>query len=249
MYKEYNVEGGIVKRENFMIGQMPVSLYGEHADKLCLFVHGLCGSAEDGLRFAKIAEARGWQVLAVNLPEHGGRADGVRLLPWTAVPELQAVLEFATARWTRVAVRATSIGAWLSLHAFIGAQLAFCMFNSPLLDMESMICGMMAQAGVTEPQLMAAGEIPTPSGQTLSWDYLCWVRQHPVKPICKNIRILYASGDKVIPRATVDNFVEAGACSLTIMDGGEHWFHTPEQLAILSAWEACSFSMLEGKKN
>ena len=142
----------MMKRENFNIGQMPVSLYGEAAQRAFVFVHGLCGSAEEGLRFAEIVAPHGWQVLAVNLPEHGGRADGVRLLPWTAIPELQAVLNYAQARWTQLAVRATSIGAWFSLHAFGGAKLEMCLLNSPLTDMENMIRGMMGQAGVTEDQ-------------------------------------------------------------------------------------------------
>ena len=128
----------MMKRENFNIGQMPVSLYGEAAQRAFVFVHGLCGSAEEGLRFAEIVAPHGWQVLAVNLPEHGGRADGVRLLPWTAIPELQAVLNYAQARWTQLAVRATSIGAWFSLHAFGGAKLEMCLLNSPLTDMENM---------------------------------------------------------------------------------------------------------------
>ena len=235
----------MMKREAFNIGQMPVSLYGEAAQRAFIFVHGLCGSAEEGLRFAEIVAPHGWQVLAVNLPEHGGRADGVRLLPWTAIPELQAVLDYAQARWTQLAVRATSIGAWLSLHAFRGAKLEMCLLNSPLTDMENMIRSMMGQAGVTEDQLRAAGEIPTEAGQLLSWEYLCWVRRHPVQPICKNTGILYASGDAVIPRETVERFSKDGACSLTVMDGGEHWFHTPGQLAVLAAWEACALRTWE----
>ena len=45
----------------------------------------------------------GWQVLSVDLPEHGGRQDGAPLLPWAAVPELQAVdaLEEITALLSR----------------------------------------------------------------------------------------------------------------------------------------------------
>ena len=46
---------------------------------------------------------------------------------------------------------------------------------SPVVDMEKLILALMQQAGVTEEQLRAAGEIPTDFGETLSWPYLCWV--------------------------------------------------------------------------
>ena len=37
------------------------------------------------------------------------------------------------------------------------------------------------RAGVTPEQLQKAGEITTSFGQTLSWKYLCWVREHPLR--------------------------------------------------------------------
>ena len=38
-------------------------------------------------------------------------------------------------------------------------------------------------------------------------------------------------------RPTVDDFVRRTGARLTVLDGGEHWFHTPEQLAVLRDWE------------
>ena len=50
---------------------------------------------------------------------------------------------------------------------------------SPVVDMEALITHMMHYAHVTEEQLQRAGEIPKDLGETLSWPYLCWVREHP----------------------------------------------------------------------
>jgi hypothetical protein len=33
------------------------------------------------------------------------------------------------------------------------------------------------------------------------------------------------------------DFISQHQWQITIMPGGEHWFHTPEQLAFLKAWE------------
>ena len=54
-----------------------------------------------------------------------------------------------------------------------------------------MISNMMLQAQVTEEQLKERQEIKTETGVVLSWKYLCWVREHPVKSICKETNILY----------------------------------------------------------
>ena len=108
---------------------------------------------------------------------------------------------------------------------------------SPILDMENLILTMMGWAGVTEEQLQEQGEIVASFGQTLSWKYLCWVREHPVYNWTCPIRILYGSRDNMTSRRTIDGFVRQHDAKLTVMEGGEHWFHTPGQLAALREWE------------
>ena len=222
----------------FSLGPTPATLWGPGSEAVFLFVHGLGGNRREAAPFAELAVPLGWEVLSVDLPEHGGRRDGAPLLPWVAVPELQAVDACVRAHWRRVALRATSIGAWLSLPS-LGA-VEKCLLCSPLLDMEAMITGRMAAAGVTEERLRAEGEIPTASDPTLSWDYLLWARSHPVHALCRETAILCGSQDAMVPRATVDRFLRENPGQLTVMEGGEHWFHTPGQLAFLQSWEASS---------
>ena len=102
--------------------------------------------------------------------------------------------------------------------------------------MENMIENMMRWAGVTESQLEAAREIPAASGQTLSWDYLCWVRQNPVRALCRTA-VLYATGDELIPRCVIDAFTAANDCVLTVYDGGQHWLHMAAELDFMRRWE------------
>ena len=47
---------------------------------------------------------------------------------------------------------------------------------SPVVDMEDLITNMMQWANVSEAQLKEAGEFSTDFDETLSWQYLCWVR-------------------------------------------------------------------------
>ena len=224
----------------FSIQSAPAVLYGEPSDRVVLFVHGQCGFKEDAAPFAELAAPKGWQVLSVDLPEHGGRTDGVPLLPWAVVPELSAAMAYAQAHWQHIAVRATSIGAWFSLLAFAGTPVECCLLVSPLTDMAGMISSMMQAANVTEAQLEAVQEIAVPGGPALSWRYLCYARSHTAAAISDQTHVLWASGDAMIPKSAVDAFVQKASAVLTVYPGGEHWFHTDEQVAFLRRWEAAA---------
>jgi surfactin synthase thioesterase subunit len=121
--------------------------------------------------------------------------------------------------------------------AFNGDELCKALLVSPILDMEKLICDMMARAGVMENELQEKGEITTKFGETLSWRYLTWVRKHPVNNWSCPTAVLYAGQDNMTSRETVDAFVAEKHAALTVMENGEHWFHTPQQMEVLTAWE------------
>ena len=60
---------------------------------------------------------------------------------------------------------------------------------------------------MTEARLNAEKEIATVFGETLSWEYLCYVRNHPLK---WNIptRILYGENDNLTSIETITDFAE-----------------------------------------
>ena len=223
---------------NFQIEHIPAVLYGDAAEKAYLFVHGQCGCKEEGLAFAEIACPSGYQVLAIDLPEHGERkGEKGRFNPWTAVPELKTVFAYMESQWSEIGVRANSIGAYFSMLTFAEEKIEKALFVSPIVDMERLICDMMGWAGVTEDILRRQGEISTDFGQTLSWHYLCWAREHPLSVWSHPTAIMYAERDNLTTMKTIKTFADAHAASLKICDQGEHWFHTLEQLAVLRNWE------------
>lgn len=227
-----------MKTKVLKIGQIPALLLGEASDRVILYVHGKMGCKDEALRFAQTACAAGWQVLAIDLPEHGARKDRPeKLLPWVVCPELELVYGYLNYHWKRVALYAVSIGAWLSMQALADKKLERALLVSPVVEMNNLIAGMMQGAGVTETQLQQAGEIPTEFGETLSWEYLCWVRQHPLRWKNARTQVLYGSADDLTSRAAMERFKQASGAHLTILEDGEHWFHTELQLAVLSEWE------------
>ena len=117
---------------------IPAALYGAESEKVFLCVHGQFGNKFEAESFARIAVPLGWQVLAVDLPEHGERAgnSSARFDPWHSVPELHGIISSLRSKNKRVALRAVSIGAWFSLLAARGIFLECCLLVSPLLNME-----------------------------------------------------------------------------------------------------------------
>lgn len=226
-----------MKTEYCRIAHIPAVICGAPADRAWLFVHGQGGSKEEAIDFAEAAVPAGYQVLGIDLPEHGERGGTTGFDPWTVLPELQAVMAYMQQRWPRISLRANSIGAYFSMLALAEAPLEKALFVSPVMDMERLIRDMMGWANVTEARLQAEGEIPTDFGQTLSWRYLRWVREHPVAGWHTPTFLLYGGNDALIPRSAVDAFARKHHAALTVCGSGEHWFHTPEQLSVLHSWE------------
>lgn len=225
-----------MKTKPFQIDTIPAVVYGDPAGQGYIFLHGQMGYKEEAESFAEVICPKGYQVLSIDLPGHGERRNrSEELTPWTAVPDILAALNWAGRRWKAVSLRANSIGAYFAMLAF--DMPARALLVSPILDMEGLILTMMSWAGVTEEQLREQGEIAASFGQTLSWKYLCWVREHPVRNWTCPVRILCGNRDHMISRRTLDEFVRKHDARLTVMEGGEHWFHTAAQLAVLRKWE------------
>ena len=130
---------------------------------------------------------------------------------------------------------ANSIGAFFSLMSLDAAYVDRAYLISPVVDMEKLIENMMLWADVTEQELAEKLEIPTDFGETLSWKYLCYVREHPISWRVPT-RILYGEHDNLTSLETISAFAEKTGAALTVMPGGEHWFHTDEQMRFLDDW-------------
>ena len=139
----------------------------------------------------------------------------------------------------RMSLIANSIGAYYAMNAGIGDRLEHAYLISPVLDMERLILDRMRRAGVDEETLRRMGTVPTDSGEALSWTYLTYVREHPVEWGVPT-DILIGGADALLPRETAEKFAATHSATLTVMENGEHWFHTQEQLRFLDRWlEKC----------
>ena len=196
--------------------------------RLVIYVHGKGGSAE---------EAKHYQPLFAESDVIG--FDYQSQNPWEAKSEFPCFFDLHSKGYDSVILIANSIGAFLSMHALAEKNISQAMFISPIVNMERLITDMKTWSNVTEDALQSKKEIPTVFGETLSWEYLCYVRENLIKwsiPTC----ILYGGKDHLTSRETISDFADRIGANLTVMEDGEHWFHTEEQIKVLDHWIANS---------
>ena len=192
--------------------------------KVVVYIHGKSGSA---------AEADHYRALFPDREVIG--FDYSAQTPWEAQKEFADFFESLSARAENIFLVANSIGAYFSLCALAETAIENAFFISPIVDMERLIEDMMTWAGVTEGELKEKKIVKTSFGEDLSWDYLTWVRAHPVEWRVST-EILYGEKDSLQSENCIRAFATRFGAGVTVMKGGEHWFHTEEQMHFLDEW-------------
>lgn len=191
---------------------------------IIVYVHGKGGSAEEAERYKFLfpnSEVTGFDYYAHT--------------PWDAKEEFPQFFTEQRNRCDSLTLVANSIGAFFSMSSLDKSLVDKALFISPVVNMENLIGNMMMWANVTEQELKQKLEIPTEFGETLSWDYLIYVREHPLSwPI--PTRILYGEHDNLTSLETMSAFAKQIGAELTVMPNGAHWFHTEEQMHFLDRW-------------
>ena len=189
-----------------------------------IYVHGKGGSAEEAEHYAML------------FPNHEVIGfDYKSQTPWEAKKEFFAFFAEQRNLCGHLTLVANSIGAFFALFSLDEALVDNAFFISPVVDMENLIGNMMQWSNVTEQELAEKREIATNFGETLLWEYFCYVRQHPIiwnVPTC----ILYGEHDNLTSIETVSAFAKRHHADLTVVPDGEQWLHTEEQMQFLDHW-------------
>jgi len=192
-------------------------IIGDKSDRAFLFIHGNGGSKQEARAFAEVVVPLGYQVIGIDLPVMEG--------PEKVLSILEQVKQYLKANYKSISIRANSIGAWYSLLAFEGEEIEQALFVSPLLDMKTFIECM----------------------EQRDEAYYEWVVNHPITKWSAETYILRPAIDLVVNENVYQSFLSSHKCQVEIVDGGEHWFHTPEQLAALSQWENKVVSIIKNE--
>ncbi len=193
-------------------------------NKGLIYIHGKGGTAK---------EAEHYKIL---FPEYDvSGLDYEAKTPWEAQEEFRRFFDLFRTEHDDISIVANSIGAFFAMNALSDRKIEKAYFISPIVDMENLIIEMMNQEHISEKELFEKGIIETEYGETLSWEYLLWIRQNPVTwtiPTC----ILYGEKDNLQSIDTIKSFADRIGAGITIMENGEHWFHTEKQMKFLDNW-------------
>lgn len=193
-------------------------------EQVILYIHGKGGNAKEAEHYKPLfpdAEVIGFSYTSET--------------PWDAKEEFEKTFRELEEKYTKVCVIANSIGAYFTMCSNVQEYVSKAYFISPIVDMEYLILDMMKWANVTEEKLQEKKEILTEFGEILSWEYLEYVRNHPIQWNVKT-HVLYGEKDHLTSLETMSQFVQKTKSDLTIMPLGEHWFHTDEQMEFLDSW-------------
>lgn len=212
-----------------------------------LYIHGKGGSATESEHYKPLFPD--CEVIGLDYQTFSdlkGTECGVAITPRETGMEIYDAVKELKSKYENIILIANSIGAFFSMNATphfdhgsknagIDDMIQKAYFISPIVDMEKLITDMMKWANVTEQELESKGIIHTDFGEDLSWEYLSYVRSHPIEWRVPT-QILYGSKDHLMSIDTITDFANKHQATLTVMEGGEHWFHTEEQMAFLDNW-------------
>lgn len=191
---------------------------------LVIYIHGKGGNIEETKHYQSIFREN--DVIGFDYKSQ---------TPWEAEIEFPILYDGCAKSYDSVILIANSIGAYFAMLSLDEKNISHALFISPIVDMEKLIMDMMKWLNITEDELKSKKEVETEFGETLSWEYLSYVKNHPIRWSVPT-SILYGEKDNLTFQETITKFAEQIGATLTIMKNGEHWFHTDEQLKFLDTW-------------
>ncbi len=226
--------------EKIKINNIPAIIWGEKSSKVFISIHGNMSNKEDEVIkiLAEKVISKGYQLLSFDLPEHGERKHDTSYLckVQNCVEDLKNIMKYAKQNYNEINIWACSMGAYFSLVAYNEENIKQCIFLSPVVDMKVIIDNMMLWSNTTENELREKQEIKTDFGQTLYWDYYLYVKKNPITNWNKKTYILYGNKDNMQEHNIIQNFSNNFNCELSVLENGEHYFYTEEQLNYYKKW-------------
>ena len=189
-----------------------------------IYIHGKYGTAEEAEHYKNFfnkADIIGFEYTSE--------------YPWDFQKEFSNFIDNIYTKYKKISIIANSIGAYFTMLSLTNKNIEKAFFISPIVDMEKLIVDMMLSENIKEEELHKKKKIKTSFGETLSWDYLTFARKNPIEWNIPTY-ILYGENDDLTSYETILNFTNKSKANLTVMENGEHWFHTEEQIEFLDNW-------------
>lgn len=192
-------------------------------EKVVVYIHGRGGNVQEAEHYKPIfsdCDVIGFDYRAQT--------------PWEAKKEFPDFFRILKRRYDSISIVANSIGAYFAMSALENFSIKKAYFISPIVDLENVILDEMFALGLDESDSFEDDDMHG-TERDMALSALSYVRTHPIRWHVPT-EILYAGRDRLTNRKTMQRFVEKTGAHLTVMENGEHWFHTAEQMQFLDDW-------------
>ena len=103
------------------------------------------------------------------------------------------------------------------------------LFNSPIIDFVFLLNSMRKFSGVAEDELEKKKIIPTTLGEDLSWEFLSYVKNHPIEWNVPT-EVIYGEKDNLMPYNVVNDFCLKHSFPLFVFKDSEHYIHREDEM-------------------
>ena len=192
-------------------------------DSCIVYIHGLHGDSAEADFYSFLLNK--YDVIGLDYKDGN---------PWEVKDKIIHEFNEIAKKYKSIYIIANSIGSFYTYRYLSSFKIEKAFFISPLVDMKAMIEGLMKQYKISLDILKTRKIISFDNGQTLSYDFYESLKEKDNWNI--KTHILYGEKDKIVDKDSIFNFVVHHNSSLTIMENGEHYFHTPSQLRFIKKW-------------
>ncbi len=229
-----------MQTERIKINNIPSIIWGKSSSRVFIAIHGNMSNKEDKVieMLAQKCINYDYQVISFDLPEHGERKDDKECLcvVQNCIKDLKEIIRYAKDSYNEINIFACSMGAYFGLLSYKCEKINKCLFLSPIVNMKILIDNMMLWSNTNEELLKEKQKVETDFGQTLYWDYYEYVKENPITKWNTDTYILYGDKDNMQDKKIIKDFSKKYNCKLDILENGEHYFHTEEQLKYYEKW-------------
>ncbi len=125
--------------------------------------------------------------------------------PLAVGDEIDNFIESVKDQYSEIFIIAISVGAYYAMSSRSGRYIKKALFISPNIDFVFLLNSMMEFSGVTEDELEKKKIIPTTLGEDLSWEFLSYVKNHPIEWNVPT-EVIYGEKDNLMPYNVVNDF-------------------------------------------
>jgi len=192
--------------------------------KAVLYVHGKKGNADEANHYKELF--KDYEI--IGLDYKGQFPDEVKEELINKYNELKD-------KYEDIILIGNSIGCFYILNAFEDRyNFEKVFFISPIIDLYELLRNWLKIFKVSEEELKEKGQVELPVG-LITYECFEYAKNYQIKWNSKTY-ILYGENDNLMDKYIVDYFARHHNGEMTIMNNGEHWFHTDEQMLFLDNW-------------